>query len=615
MTADQVSFTFDGTPMRARRGQTIGAALISGGVTAWRKTRAAGRPRGLFCGIGVCFDCLVDVNEDRSVRACLVQVAEGDTVRTSRSLVPFQGDDRPDPSADADRPSPRSDRPGGAALADVAVVGAGPAGMAAALAAADLGCAVTLVDSGPAVGGQIYRQSWPPAASERLPRRLRRVTTHSRVRHMPGTTVWHAEVCEGEPGPRQRPGDCPAGAPADEASRGTGFLLRLADAAGRARVPGTLHARAVVIATGSCELVLPFPGWDLPGVTTVGAAQALLKSQGITVGSRVLVAGSGPLLLPAAAGLAGAGVRVVAVLEATPARAAAARAAGLARYPAKVREAAGYAAVLARHRVPVLTGRAVVACRGPDRVRQATVSRIDRDWRPVPGTARRVSVDAVHVSFGFSPALELTRLLGCADAPHPARPTAAAWHDDDMATSVPGVFAAGEVTGIGGADLAELEGYLAGAAAARHLGRADAAAYATRTRRVREALPQARRFADLLDDLYPFRAGWLDWPEPGTIACRCEEVPWRAIGDGVAAGALDVRSVKGVTRCGMGYCQGRVCGPMLQAAVAETAGLPLARAGDLHARPVAAPVTLGTIAAAAGDSAGGHGGQGLPAQW
>ena len=200
-------------------------------------------------------------------------------------------------------------------------------------------------------------------------------------------------------------------------------MLWLADAAGRAPAanagPDLLRVRAVVIATGATEITVPFPGWDLPGVTTAGAAQALLKAHGVVAGHRVLVAGSGPLLLPAATALAAAGVRVLAVLEANPAGPAAARAAALAPFTEKVAEAAGYAKVLARHRVPVLTGRAVTACHGGGRVQRATISRLTRDWRPMPGPGREVVVDAVHTSFGFCPALDLPRLLGCADVPRP----------------------------------------------------------------------------------------------------------------------------------------------------------------------------------------------------
>ena len=457
--------------------------------------------------------------------------------------------------------------------ADVAVVGAGPAGLAAALAAADLGAQVVLVDAGQAIGGQIYRQpatsgaAGRPSVGPKLPQRLRRVDGHPRIQYRPSTTVWHATSGAGE----------------------AEFRLWLPSG-------DQLQVRAVVVATGAAEISLPFPGWDLPGVTTVGAAQALLKGQGVVAGRRVLVAGSGPLLLPAAAGLAAAGVDVVAVLEAnavTPATVA--NAARLAPFLKKAGEAGGYGRILARGRVRVRAGYAVTGCRGDGRVEQATISRVDRDWRPVPGTGRPVAVDAVHVSFGFSPALELPRLLGCADLPLAGRPSAATWCDADQATSVPGVFAAGETTGVAGADVAELEGYVAGASAARYLGAGDAE---QRLPRVRVALERARRFARRLEDLYPWRDGWLDWPRPDTVVCRCEEVPWAAIGAAVADGARDVRAVKGVTRCGMGYCQGRVCGPALQQAVAAATGRGLSAVGDLGGRPLLTPVSLSTIAAA-----------------
>ena len=261
-------------------------------------------------------------------------------------------------------------------------------------------------------------------------------------------------------------------------------------------------------------------------------------------------------------------------------------------------EAARHAKTLARHRVPVLAGRAVTSCHGDGRVQRATISRLSRDWRPVPGSGREVAVDAVHAGFGFCPALALPRLLGCTDIPQPGRPAAGVWHDGDQATSVPGVFAAGETTGVAGADVAELEGYVAGAAAARWLGRIGPGLFGRRTARVRAGLARARRFARALDGVYPWMAGWLDWPEPGTVVCRCEEVPWSAIGTAVADGARDVRAVRGVTRCGMGYCQGRVCGPLLQQAAAAATGRGLAEVGDLNARPLATPVPLGQIAAA-----------------
>jgi thioredoxin reductase len=420
---------------------------------------------------------------------------------------------------------------------DVGVVGAGPAGMAATLAAGDLGCEVTLIDTGSGPGGQVYHQSLLFPGSDRarraaggyLPSSLARIREARSGRYLAATSVERAE-------------------------RDDDGVVTLWVGGPEGGAETTVEVRAVVLATGAAELVLPFPGWDLPGVTTAGAAQALLKGQGVTVGRRVLVGGSGPLLLPVAAGLAEAGVQVVAVLEAARAPAAQSR---------------EIAAVLARHQVPVRSGFAVIACQGTDRVERAVIARLDDDWRPVPGSRREETVDAVHLNFGLCPAMELPRALGCAEVPHPSRPVAAVACDAGLATSVPGVFAAGAVTGTGRADVAELEGYLAGTSAARYLNRLDASGYAARTGPLQARLETARRRAGRLDDAGPLRPGWLEWPDAGTIVCRCEETRWSEIAAAVAEGARDVLAVKRATRCGTGYCQGLVCGPPLQDAVAR----------------------------------------------
>ena len=416
---------------------------------------------------------------------------------------------------------------------DVGVVGAGPAGLAAAIAAGNLGCEVTLIDMGSGPGGSMYRPGMlfpaagqPRRAAEHLPPSLARIRQIRQARHLAMTSVSRAE----------RDGD---------------GVVTLWVGGPEGGAETTVEVRAVVLATGAAELVLPFPGWDLPGVTTAGAAQGLLTGQGVTVGRRVLVAGAGPTLLPVAATLTQAGVRVVAVLEA-------------ASTPATYPGATGHADLLARHGVPIHTGSTVVACHGTGRVERAVIAQLDHDWRPVPGSHREETVDAVHVSFGRAPALALPRALGCAEVPYPMRPAAAVACDADLATSVPGVFAAGEVTGAGDAHVAELEGCLAGTSAARYLNRAEAT---ERTRFLRSQLAEARRLAAQLDEAGPLRPGWLEWPDADTVVCRCEETRWSEISEAVAGGARDVAAVQEVTRCGLGYCRGSVCGPALRYAV------------------------------------------------
>ncbi|MGW4796013.1 FAD/NAD(P)-dependent oxidoreductase, partial [Nonomuraea sp. NPDC004297] len=360
-----------------------------------------------------------------------------------------------------------------------------------------------------------------------------------------------------------------------------------------------LRTRRLLIATGAHDRPLPFPGWDLPGVLTAGGAQALLKGGGVPAGRRIVVSGTGPFLLPVATGLAEAGVRVLGVYEANGGL-------GLARHPllalGKAGEVAGYAAALARHRVPYRTRQAVVAAHGEHEVEAVTVARLDKDWNVL--ATRVVECDAVAVGYGFVPQIELGTQLGCATRPDvDGSPVLRV--DATLRTTVPGVWAAGEPVGVGGWRLAELEGRLAGRAVV-----ADARpTLVTSTTRTSTANPPpgdtavvpgvfARRhqrwraFGEALQRAYPVQPGWQGWLRDDTLVCRCEEVPLARLREARSLGATDARSVKLLARPGMGWCQGRVCGYAVSCLAGEPQPQP-------PRRPIAQPVTLGALASLA----------------
>ena len=460
---------------------------------------------------------------------------------------------------------------------DVAVLGAGPAGLAAAGSAAAGGAQVVVIDANPRPGGQYWRHrdgdegtshaGWPDF------QRLRAAAAqHDRVTFHYGAAVWHIEPVAG-------------GGFSVHATTASGDLL--------------LSARTLVLAPGAYDRQLPFPGWTLPGVFTAGGVQALLKGQGVVAGSRIVVAGTGPFLVAVAAGLARAGASVAGVFEAGSVPLSFARhPLTLARNAGKLREAVHYASVLARYRIPYRTGTAVVAAHGVDEVTGVDVARVDRNWNVLPGSGRRVDCDTVAVGYGFTPQLELAGQLGCATR-RDVDGSLVAIVDADQRSSVPGVYLAGEATGVGGAQLAVAEGRIAGRAAARQSG--GPVSRAAADRRLQRGRAAHRQFATALHQAYPVRPGWMTWPQATTIVCRCEEVSLGAIDEAITdLGATDPRAVKLYARPGMGLCQGKVCGYATACLVAQRGGreVTVADLQGIAGRPIAQPVTLGELAAA-----------------
>lgn len=394
-------------------------------------------------------------------------------------------------------------------VADLVVVGLGPAGVAAVVRAVDSGARVVALDDGLGPGGQIWRHregsagALPASARHWTSRLLALPASHCRILHR--TTVV----------------DAPA----------PGMLVAV-----RGDEPLRIQAPATILATGARERFLPFPGWTLPGVLGVGGAQALVKSGAVVADLRVVVAGSGPLLLPVAATWARAGARVVCVAEQAPLGSVARFAAALAAHPGKIREAIAYRAAFAAS--PYRLGTWVSEARATtDGTLVVTLSD--------GGRRRDLTCDVLACGFGLLPNLELARLLGCrVDG-------GAVAVDDQQRTSVAGVFAAGEACGVGGADLALVEGEIAACAA---MGKPEGPGRVLVARRTR-----LRCFARRLESTFALRDEVRSLARPDTLVCRCEDV---------ALGRLHPewtpRQAKLYTRLGMGSCQGRVCGAALE---------------------------------------------------
>ncbi|MDR1798381.1 MAG: FAD-dependent oxidoreductase [Bifidobacteriaceae bacterium] len=449
----------------------------------------------------------------------------------------------------------------GGLTADAAVVGGGPAGLVAATTLARAGLRTILIDEQPAMGGQYFRQR-SAALRTRLGdhrpqgRRLIEEAGQAGVQCMSATSVWGAE---------------------------SNRLWTWTEGAGVRAV----EAASIVVATGSFERQFPFAGWQHSGVVSIGLAAHLAGVEATAVGRRVVVAGSGPLLLPAAAAIVRAGGQVVAVVEAGHPYSPRLGSLRAARYPGRLIQLGGALATLARQRVRLIQGHVVIAAQGnPDgqleRISLAACRRPD-------GESLALETDTLCVGYGFRPQTELFRLLGADMATDSASGDLFPVIDSDGRTSVPGLYAAGEVTGIGGVQAALVEGRLvAGAVLADQLG-----AVVPGTAALRRAKRRAERFGELAARLYPqpshlARRLAAALPDSAQL-CRCEGVSAGAVRAAIAQTGQDAAAVKQTTRAGMGLCQGRACG----VALAALAGEP---ASSLTARMPLRPVPVDALA-------------------
>ena len=381
---------------------------------------------------------------------------------------------------------------------DVAVVGAGPAGIAAALAAADSGRTVGLIDDNPAAGGQIWRAGYNsarPSASSSWFNRL----TKSAVQIVRGARVFHA--AKGE-----------LVAESDDSAIQIGY--------------GKL-----ILATGAQELFLPFPGWTLPNVMGAGGLQAFAKSGLDISGKRILIAGTGPLLLAVAAYARKCGAKVIGICEQTTRP-------RMARFALKMMLVPGKAAAAARlayelHGIPHWIDCWPVAAFGNRRVETVRISR--------RGQTSEIECDYLACGFHLIPNSELPRMCGCRLRQNFVQV------DDYQQTSIPGIFCAGEPTGIGGLELALVEGEIAGYAATNWEDRAKHL-FAKRAR--------YQKVVPILQEAFLLRPELKNLARPDTLICRCEDVSHERLCDHASW-----RAAKLHARCGMGPCQGRVCAP------------------------------------------------------
>ena len=420
----RITLIVDGEPVEAFEGEPIAAALMAAGHRVLHYTAKRQEPRGVFCALGRCTDCVMIVDGQPNVRTCITPAREGMVIQTQRGRGRWG-------SLQAESKGRRKKKEA-IQKTEVAVVGAGPAGLAAAIEAAKAGAQVTLIDENARPGGQLFKQIHKFFGSKahragtrgvQIGMDLLREARDAGVEIRLETVVYglFADKCLG---------------------------LVCGDHV------EDLQAEIIILATGANENALAFPGWTLPGVMGAGAAQTLMNIHRTLPGHRVLMVGAGNVGLIVSYQLLQAGAEVVAIIEGLP------YIGGYGVHASKVRRAG----------VPILTSHTILRAEGEESVERAVITQVDEKWQPIAGTERILDVDTICLAVGLSPLGELARLAGVQFVYIPALGGWMPAHDEDMQTNVPGIYVAGDLAGIEEASTAMEEGRLAGLAAAEALG-------------------------------------------------------------------------------------------------------------------------------------------------
>ena len=454
---------------------------------------------------------------------------------------------------------------------EIAIVGAGPAGVAASVTAARAGASVTVLDEYARPGGQYYKQpvhtdggpSYPHSLASTIQqgRELLEGLSHPGIDLQCNTLAWNIS--------------------ADE------LVLDLYSPAG-ARA---LQAQRIILCAGATERAVPFPGWTLPGVIMAGAGQLMLKAHGLLPGKTFLLAGTGPLLQLAAVQLLEAGAQIAALVELRSRTEFLKSAAHLWRYPDKLGQGFATLQKLLQARVPIKFGHTIAQALGETEVSGAVIMRVDGDGQPIPGSETRFEVDTICLNYGFTPATELPRIAGCEQYFDQDYATYATATNDSLETSIAGILAAGETRGMGGAEVAVIEGQLAGSVAAQQLGFSPP----FDQNGLSDKRLQARAVAASLGKMFQLKPGLCALAADDVPVCRCEEVSAGEVRAAIRNGVVQLNQLKPWTRAGMGRCQGRICGDILRQIVAAETGLPLSEIQPFTARAPVKPVPLEVV--------------------
>ena len=464
---------------------------------------------------------------------------------------------------------------------ELVVVGAGPGGIAAAVEAAKAGVDVTVLDENPKAGGRIYGQfndGFKLLDAKFLGpdyEKGRKLLTEldslgDRIDYLRDTLVF-------------------------------GIFENRIIAFHQAGNGDRMAYNKLVVASGAYDRPVPFPGWTLPGVLTAGGAQTMIKLQRVLPGNNILFAGTGPLQLVVANQALDGGANVEALLEAGKVDSWTDLFQGFSRNWGLLSDGLHYIRGIRKAGVPILRGHIIVEARGDNRVEEAVIAEVDKEWRPVEATRRTLKVDTVCLGYGLVPSTEITRLAGCR---HRYEPFLGGWvpvRNSDMETSAADVFAVGDGAGVAGSSMAMLEGRIAGITVSQSLDRISSREALRRKKPYLKEMKKIQRLRDALDRISYPRPGLFELADDDTVICRCEELTLGDIKAAIGKGYVEMNELKRISRMGMGRCQGRMCAPVVQEIIAGLTQTPAAEIKYLNQRPPTKPVPVSVLASLPGE--------------
>jgi len=401
---------------------------------------------------------------------------------------------------------------------DFVIIGSGPAGLNAAIIAANLGVQVTIIDENTQIGGQIFRQTAPEISrkkhldkqSEDTFEKLNQSIVHNNIKIYSSSAVWG--IFEKE----------------ESQAQNNSEINSKIIATDNREIP-LIEARNLLIASGAYEMPVIFPGWTIPGVITLGSMQILLKSQGVIPEGRIIIAGTGPFLYLSASQLIENGANVIGIVEASSMLDWYAWGVQLLRFPSIMLKGIKCLRKIKKAGIPIFFGHMVVDAKGKDKIREVTISQVDSQWCPKRHTKKTLQTDLIGVNFGFMPSSYLTHLSGCQ---HNFDLEQFCWisqFNNVYKTSEKNVFVAGDNTGIGGDKMASIEGKIVGIEVSRLLGKLTKEKANLSHKPLLKDLKSYNWYKKHLNKIYKFKSGFFNILTEETIICRCEEVDYKTI--------------------------------------------------------------------------------------